>query len=357
MLANDRAWYLIARTISKEASESEKAELQSILQEDAGLQQHYSMLQEFWPVSVTDAAPSSQRLEEILRKAKKQEAKKPQVIAPKVRSISGRVVWMAAASLLTVIGIALFIFQKKDNRAAIAKSVVYTDSISTSNGNRSQLILPDGSRVWLNSGSRLLYQNFNQDSRQVRLIGEAYFEIVKMPSKPFIVHAERVNIRVLGTVFNVRCYPEEKNVETTLLHGAVSITHKDDPVKKVILLTPNQKITISKEFSKAVKLNEVPDSAYIVTKVDSTVRPSHLQETAWVYNRLEFKNIDFKTLAAKMERWYNVKIIFKDAAAQQLRFVGSFEKETVKEAMQALQSVAGFEFWIKDREVYIHSFK
>jgi transmembrane sensor len=356
MLAQNRAWYLMARTLSNEASEPEKAELQLILQQDEYLQQQYSMLQQFWTPSSKELH-STYHPEALLRKAKEQELEAGSFDITKRNFLPKRIRWAVAASLFAVMAVGYFIIQKRSTPTAVINTVVYTDSISTANGNRSQLILPDGSRVWLNSGSSLRYQDFKGKTREVQLVGEAYFDVVKMKDKPFIVHAEGVNIRVLGTMFNVRCYPGETNIETTLLHGAVSVTHKDDPRKKAILLAPNQKLTISKSFFQANKQFDQPEKLYEVKYLDTTVQPAHLQETAWVYNRLEFKNIDFKTLAEKMERWYNVNIVFKDTAVQQLRFVGSFEKETAEEALIALQLVADFRFEIRSDEIQIRSSK
>jgi len=359
MLAHNRAWYLMARSLSNEVSEAEKAELQLLLQQDENLQQHYAMLKEFWVPSSLPATQSSAKLEALLSKAKEQEKEPAEIIAPKKKIITARFAWAAAASLFAVMVIGYFILQRKNTAASIAKAntLSYSDSIITSRGNRSHLILPDGSRVWLNSGSKLLYQRTSGKTREVQLIGEAYFDVVKNPERPFIVHAEGINIRVLGTVFNVRCYPGEKDVETTLLHGAVSVTHNDDPGKKPILLSPNQKLTISKAYLQDAMQHTVAVKTYELKNLDTTIQPAHLQETAWVYNRLEFRNMDFRTLAAKMERWYNVNIVFADSAVQRLRFVGSFENETIEEALHALQSVARFEFSIQDQEIHIHSFK
>lgn len=355
MLANNRAWYLMARTLSNEASFEERRELQLLLQEDPYLQQQFSVLKDLWVPSHADDLQSSLKSERILVKAKLQEQEIRFAKNSRWKyfqlSKSG---WAVAASIIIIIAAAFYVFQPKAS-SQVAEQITSTDSVITPNGNRSQLLLPDGSRVWLNSGSILRYQNFSGKTREVELIGEAYFDVVKMPEKPFIVHAEGVNIKVLGTSFNVRCYPEDKNIEATLLHGAIAVTHKDDPGNKMILLKPNQKLSISKMFTvKGSADNFVP---YNVDNIDSTIQPAQLIETAWVYNRLEFKNTDFRTLAAKMERWYNVRIVFGDKAVQELRFVGSFEKETITEALSALQLVANFSYEIRNNEINIHSSK
>lgn len=354
MLANNRAWYLMARTLSKEASTEERIELQSLLQEDLHLQQQFSILKDFWIPAQADDVHSSSESERLLARAKMQEQKLQYPSKIKMlRSFHlSKRTWAVAASIIIIITAGFFLLPPATHTQDASQAVAI-DSIITPNGNRSQLLLPDGSRVWLNSGSTLRYHAFSGKTREVELIGEAYFDVVKMPEKPFIVHAEGVNIKVLGTAFNVRCYPEDKEIEATLLHGAISVTHKNDPEEKPILLKPNQKLSISKMFTGSSNSNFV--IPYNVDELDTTIQPAQLIETAWVYNRLEFNNTDFRTLAAKMERWYNVKIVFADKDVQQLRFVGSFEKETVREALSALQLVANFSYDIKNKEINIHS--
>jgi transmembrane sensor len=355
MLANNRAWYLMARNLSNEASPEERRELQLLLQEDRHLQQQFSILKDFWIPTQAQDLQTALKTERLLVKAKMQEQKNHSPKTGMLRYFPlSRSGWAVAASIITLIAVGFFIF-RPNSSAQVVDQILAVDSVSIPNGNRSQLLLPDGSRVWLNSGSTLRYQAFSGKTREVELIGEAYFDVVKMPGKPFIVHAEGINIKVLGTSFNVRCYPEDKNIEATLLHGAIAVTHRDDPGKKTIFLKPNQKLSISKMFTQTG--NSGSFIPYNVNDLDSTIQPARLLETAWVYNRLEFKNADFKTLAIKMERWYNVKIVLADEAVQQLRFVGSFEKETVSEALSALQSVADFSYEIKNNEINIQSSK
>jgi ferric-dicitrate binding protein FerR (iron transport regulator) len=356
MLAHNRVWYLMARNLSNEASEAEREELQSILQQDAALQQQYAMLQEFWTPAQLKSTHSAGKLEKLLRKAKQRESETNLGEVIEMKSSGQKRFWWIAAASVLVIAISVFLYTTSLNSSqSIASNTSYNDSITTQNGNRSQLILPDGSRVWLNSGSRLLYQkNFNGKYREVQLIGEAYFDVVKMPEKPFIVHAEGINIKVLGTAFNVKCYPKDEKIEATLLRGAISVTHRNDPDQKVIFLKPNEKLSINKQFIVSDK-SVAAYNPYKIINLDTTVAPSHLQETAWVYNRLEFRDLDFRTLAEKMERWYNVNIIFLDKEVQYLHFIGSFENETIEEALQALQAVARFKYEIKNHEIHISS--
>lgn len=331
----------------------EREELQAALRQDPALQQEYAVLRQAWRPKTGTQPAADKTINHILARARQQEAtvreSQPEIV-PLHSSRFRKITWIAAASVLLIV-MAAVVFNQDKPATPVAQAPRFTDSITTQNGNRSHLILPDGSRVWLNSGSRLLYQkDFTGRLRQVELIGEAYFDVVKMPEKPFIVHAGGVRIKVLGTSFNVKCYPKDKRVETTLLHGAVAVSHADDPTQGNILLKPNEKLSLPRQFPVTVTEKT---AGFLVEKIDTSVQPSRLPETAWVYNRLEFRNDDFETLAVKMERWYNVQIVFNEERLKKLRFIGSFENETVNEALAALQAVSRFNYKIKGNEILV----
>jgi transmembrane sensor len=198
------------------------------------------------------------------------------------------------------------------------------------------------------------------------LEGEAFFDVVKQPERPFIVHTAGINIKVLGTAFNVKSYPEDKTVETTLYRGLVQVSRQDDITKKVIELRPNEKLALPKQAAKeeselsqekapATKLQPVI-SSFVKTHIDSTKKESERLETAWLYSRLEFRGNNFEELAYKLERWYNITIVFADEKVKSLNFNGSFEKENVEQAFIALQAaVPAFTYKIQNHEVLVSS--
>jgi ferric-dicitrate binding protein FerR (iron transport regulator) len=123
-------------------------------------------------------------------------------------------------------------------------------------------------------------------------------------------------------------------------------------------MKPNEKLVIQRGEFVITEKNERPDillPEITVTHIDSTRRESERFETAWRYSRLEFRGDDFETLAKKMERWYNVNIVFRDQAAKALNFNGSFEKETIEEALIALTQVGKFHYQINKNEILISS--
>jgi transmembrane sensor len=169
--------------------------------------------------------------------------------------------------------------------------VILLNTITTARGNQYQLILSDGSKVWLNAVSSLRFPtSFKGKERRVEVTGEAYFEIAKDAARPFIVQAGGGEIDVLGTHFNVNAYADESSVKTTLLEGAVAVK-RDAALQK---LSPGQQA----EFT--------PKGAITLSKnVDVT------QETAWKDGFFWFNNTDIHTLMRQVSRWYDVEVEFK----------------------------------------------
>ncbi len=196
--------------------------------------------------------------------------------------------------------------------------------------------------------------------REVYLSGEAYFDIVHNVSRPFIVRSGNMQIKVLGTTFNVKAYPEEDNMETSLIKGSVEITIKNRP-DDIYILRPNEKLVVSNEgmLKKTEGISYKPglinNGGDIVTlkKVDYTATEKLVYETAWVQNKLVFRSENFARLAIKMERWYGIRIRFRDERKEDLMFTGIFTTETIQQALNAMQVVHAFNYTIEDDIIYI----
>lgn len=167
-------------------------------------------------------------------------------------------------------------------------------------------VLNDGTKVWMNSGSELVFPTrFRGDRREVKLKGEAYFEVVSDKQKPFYVQTEEATVRVLGTAFNVLAYREDGRVEVALLRGKVSFDVKEEEY----LLEPGEIATWEQETG------------------STTVREGNVQAIVdWTSGRFNFEDISLVELAAKLERWYGVKFVFGDEASKALRFSGAVTK-------------------------------
>ena len=255
----------------------------------------------------------------------------------------------------------LYNFNKPAKVLAVDK--IAQSEISTRSGSRTKIQLPDGSSVWLNGGSKLIYDNnhFGEKLREVTLTGEGYFDVVKNKDKPFIIHANNINIKVIGTAFNVKAYPGEKTTETSLIRGSIEVTIDDR--KEKIMMKPNDKLIIGNDAvplengdMNAKKIGSiVVDSTFmLLSHLTTGIDESTIVETAWVENKLVFDKETFEEVALKMERWYGVSINIADVKLKLQRLTGTFEKETIAEALMALQiATPNFKYKINNQNIII----
>lgn len=334
-------WALIARSLSSEATSAEEDQLQELLKNNPHLQQQYELMQRLWQNDCLTQEYNShidENVNKILQQANFEEQKYPK----HPFKLSSTQIIAVAAVVLGVVALLYIILSD----FTPLKTPVYDHVLHTEKGTRSRHILPDGTVVWLNAGSQLqLNKNYNRTTREVNLTGEAFFD-VEHSSIPFIVQVYNLKLRVLGTSFNVKYYPNEKEVETTLVKGKLEVSRNG--TKKAVL-KPNEKWVVK-------GIDEGDERAKeLLIKIERVDHPSKLKEIAWMYNRLEFRGEAFVELAEKLERWYNMNIHFNDQQVQKLSFNGSFEDETIDQALQALQQVAQFNYTIKNHDIYISS--
>jgi ferric-dicitrate binding protein FerR (iron transport regulator) len=265
----------------------------------------------------------------------------------------------ALLTALVVISSLLLYKKKEDKPIAINNLVVPKNEVVTKNGSNTQLKLPDGTLVWLNAGSKLDYSRINETGiREVYLTGEAFFDVVKNPTRPFIIHTSTIDLKVLGTAFNVKAYPDDKTVETSLVRGSVEIRVKNRPSEKY-LLKPNQKLILMNEnlIEKKVKeqrINTVTVPVITIKKLTYFNGESNAIETAWIQNKLEFKDEPFADLAKRLGRWYDVTFEFMNKNLEEEPLNGAFENETLKQALDALKITTNFKYRIEDKKVIIY---
>jgi transmembrane sensor len=230
------------------------------------------------------------------------------------------------------------------------------NTVTTRSGSRSKLQLPDGTLVWLNADSKLTYKLDDQNpTREVQLIGEAYFDVAKDKNRPFILHTQTIDIRVLGTRFNVQCYGNETNTEASLFQGSVEVTVKNLPDKKIIL-HPSEKLTVhNNEIDLTdIKTKEADDEPLMTLgKVHYQQKDSSYIESLWTKNQLAFDDRSLEEVAKQVERWYGVRITITDDKLKTARFSGVFEDETLPQVMEALKLIGDFHYKINKKEVTI----
>lgn len=296
-------------------------------------------------------------------KAAEQESTEPKVeteaARPRLRYF--RRPWIAAAIIFSVLftGSITFILYP------VASNPVSRDEwLSFETGNRRiRLTLKDGTSVWLNRYSKIVYnRDFGRSKRDITLTGEAFFDVKHNPGVAMVVHARTIDITVKGTAFNVMAYPTDRTVETSLIRGSVQLsTQSDRPM--TILLKPNEKISIP------VAEDPVKDSATAVAARPGTIdnkeilysihhlheeqQSKLIPEIAWIEDKLVFQRETFEEVALKLERFYGLPVEITDPTLAGKRFTGSFHRESLEEALNALQIICAFEFRITSQGVLI----
>lgn len=277
--------------------------------------------------------------------------------------LNGGVRWMAAAVFLATVATGAFLYYRKSPaQPQVAKPVPLV--LYAGIGATRKAVLSDGTRVWLNAGSKLTYPSvFPSDRREVKLEGEAYFEVAKASKAPFSVHAGKITVGVLGTSFNVKAYNDDKNIETTLITGKVQVTLDNDP-EKPILLSPREKLTIvnesevvAQEEKKKGRQVPEPEKAYNALRYQVQTLPhsavNGFVETAWLNNKLVINDESFATVAHMLERKYDVSVHFGDERLKEEHISGVFEKERIDEVLQILKMTTGFKYRMEGKNIYL----
>ncbi|HVU55221.1 MAG TPA: FecR family protein [Puia sp.] len=374
-------WNLIAKKLTGEATPEELRELEELLRQNPEL--HYPMqtISDLWnpsnPQEQHIAEEAFSRHLDRMQDLKIDYAQTPAAVLtlsvtaddtypmPEQHRKSRRTILLAAAAIIAAIIITGLYTRHPSEPARIAAATpaetptLAGNEIFTGNGSRTHLTLPDGTVVWLNAGSRINYEkNFGATDRSVSLTGEAFFDVAPNAGKPFVIHTARIDIRVLGTSFNVKSYPSDKTTETTLIHGSIEVSIHNRPSDKIVL-KPNEKLVVNnedsanldKEIRRHARIEN--NSLVVISKPTYEQRSGAIIETSWVDNKLIFQDEEFKSLARSMERWYGVTIRFNTPEKEDLRFTGIFEKETILQALDALKLTANFNYSIEGNQITI----
>jgi transmembrane sensor len=268
-----------------------------------------------------------------------------------------------AATILVLVGISSFLGIKLRNLSEHDQSMY---EISVPLGARTNITLPDGTNVWLNAGSTLTHRlDFGRNDRSVSLTGEAYFDVSPGGSRVFKVNTRDMDIRVYGTQFNVKSYPDEDVTETTLVSGLVEVSITDPGIRaNPVHLEPNQRIVYSRTIRRILVEEEEEAIAEKIIAVDepelSTKPRLYLssvieieQYTSWKDGKLTFISESLETLTPKLERFYNVNITFLDDSIKALRYTGTLEEVTIEEVMRAIASASNIRFEIEKNQIIL----
>ncbi|MGO4289033.1 FecR family protein [Chitinophaga sp. RAB17] len=352
MTEDHRINILLARKLAGEASPEELTELDELLLQFPGLHYAYTIVEDITILKENNgfsATEEQQLLQEGLSNISRL------METPASGKIKRMFPWKAVlgvAACVAVLVTAYSVWQLPGKHN-------FRNEVVTRNGSKTAVVLPDGTSVVLNACSHLRYDvnRFLNGDREVTLVGEAYFDVKHDPQHPFIIQTEHANIRVLGTVFNVKAYAEDATVEATLLSGKVEVSFTEGAAAgahKVVVLQPEQKLIIDKKNMTAlpVKAVNANNSNYTITpvKLSQEGDSAASQTTAWMNDRFEFDKITFEQLSHDLERWYNVTVRFKNDRYKHEVFSGAFRKQRIDGILQALQLTSGFHYEVNNKE-------
>lgn len=381
-MKEEKYWILLSKKIAGEATAEELKQLQELINNNPEWKKIEGNLQELWSSKPRDSFYNKLQKKEdayllhinrLKEKAADFKEKSESAVKAAFDQVQAKrpfytrwTTYVAAAAFIIFIIILypLVGVTGKTNKVAVTGS---GNEITVNPGAKTKLRLPDGTHVWVNSDSKLSYSGtFKGSLREVYLEGEAYFDVVKDPARPFIVHTGGIDIRVLGTAFNVKAYKAESTIEATLIHGLIEVTKPDQPDAPKVILKPHEKLIFDKYAAESNKKtdqhiangnfsqDEIKKPAITIAQIANNIVDSAIIETSWVYNRLSFEDEKFDNIALKMERWFNVKITINNEKIKSYKLTGSFENETIDEALKELQYLISFSYKITGREIEIN---
>ncbi len=266
----------------------------------------------------------------------------------KKRSVLKTIYSSAAAILLPIAIIFSYVFLLKTYEVSTDYQIV-----STEKGSTTKIVLEDGTTVWLNAESELKYPSTfkNQEKRIVTLTGEAYFDVARNEKQPFEVYADGYKFKVLGTAFNIKAYPGEDKIETTLEHGKVNVemlnAERTKVTKELVSLDPKQTIVLYKDIP-SEKETEVDNKENISENEAGVLQNTEKKKAlliesedlstylAWKDNMLVFKDIAISEIINDLERKYNIHIQVEDKRIGDFKFTGKFTVETPEQAIKII---------------------
>ena len=326
MIEKDKLYELIVRELSSEISENEKEILEKEISNNPDSERKFIFIKEFW----TKFFPKSTSNKII----EKTENKLDFTYQIKSR-INSRFIFRIAASILIILS-----FSYSGYHFFKPEQTLVLNDYSSGPEQVKELTLSDGTKVWLNSMSFLFAaEPFNGDFREVKLVGEAYFEVAHNPEQPFVVQTPQLKTKVLGTHFNIVAYPTDKYQEISLYEGEVNL-QAEDGKNTSVSLKPGERAFYSS-----------------VTGELNIIKTDLGKPASWRENILHFYDEDFYTITKKLERKFQTRIYISDIEVGKLRFTAEFDVEPLEIIMELLNAAHTFKFEITDDGIIIQSAK
>ncbi|MGD8778390.1 MAG: FecR domain-containing protein [Ignavibacteria bacterium] len=319
---------LVVRNLSKETTKEENKELMTLLKKQEYSEQ-YKLIKNKWETAEDDLDNLDFNVErgfnKLTSKIKISEPEyKTQTVNPFKNYWYDSSLLRFAASIAFFVIISAGILYYGDFFNGGSNEIKWNEKV-TLIGQKSILTLFDGTKITLNADSKFKYRtNFVGDTRDVYLEGEAYFEVAHNVNKPFVVHTDKISTTVLGTKFNIKAFPEDREIAVSLVEGSikVSTSNTDDE-----LLEPSQQLL----FNKTTGTGDIKEFDLI-------------QTTGWKDNVLKFDNEPLNKVFAKLERTFGVKFLLEDTTYAQKKIKAAFNNESFWTVVKVIKSATGLEY-------------
>lgn len=341
---------LITAYLSKECTDEEKDLLFTWINEHENNKQYFFNLKKNWNQSLTGKVNTNVNQKWI-------------ALSKKTSSTSLPVSQLLKIASVIVISIAIGSLATRFITSSNSQELVYNETV-VPYGGEAEVILSDGTKVILNAGSKLKYPSqFSDTLRQVFLEGEAFFDVISNKNNPFMVSTGSLDIKALGTKFNVKAYQDEPEIIATLVEGIITVKSKHGNDEE-IELKPNQSATYVKE-SHSISRDETQNKQIEDTNNDALLQKAAPRQinilkeintdvyTSWKDNKWVIEGEKLASLATKLERRFDVEIKFDNEELKNFRFTGKLENEPVEQVLQVMELTAPLKFEIKGRNVTI----
>lgn len=326
---------LIADYFARELSNDDLERLQAWIKLSPENDKYFQQMQDIWFSSLSADKAKQYCGEDAYTRFLKRTLSHKGLPVLKKRSFH-RAWWYVAAAvaLLFIVSYASYQQGGKQVTSRFAEVVIEAPL-----GSKTKMSLPDGSLVWLNCGSKLVYsQGFGVNDRELYLSGEGYFEVVKNRELAFTVKTDGLQVDVLGTKFNFRNYPDDQEATVSLVEGKVLVSNSEDNIH----LVPNLKVFFNKSDG---KLRVIELNAKYTTE--------------WTKGYLFFDEELLTDIIKELERNYNVEIILEDNSLESFRFYGNFivREQSIEDVMQTLAGTNKIKYTIEDRKIFLSAGK
>lgn len=313
---------IINKYLSGEASEAEVKQVFQWMNADSENRKEFIQYKKVWALT----SPSNQNSDKAWNRFY------PLLAPKKGKQPMINPYWMVAAGFILVFGLGMLMQYILPQKSQEQFSYLAETRIEVPLGQMSNVVLPDGTTVLLNSGTTLVYSGkFHSGERTVRLEGEAFFDVTQDQAHPFVIKTDLLDFKVYGTSFNIQAYPEDKLISTTLVEGSLGIMGKNS--NELVRLVPGENATYRQDGREL-----------LVGKVNLEMY------TSWKDGLVTFRNEKLKNIARKIERWYNVEIVIKDASLGEEFYLGTIMKnKPVDQILEVFSLTSSLKYRIVSR--------